>query len=73
MPSGIKSAPEVLQKRVNPMFEVLEGVMSYIDEILIWGETQEEHNKRLQAVLKRDQEANLKFNKEKCRFSVGSI
>ena len=51
MPFGIKSAQEVFQKRISQVFGDLPGVETDIDDILVWGTTQKQHDKRLHAVL----------------------
>lgn len=51
------------------MLRDLEGVICLIDDILIYGNTQEEHDERLLAVLTRLEEAGLTLNREKCEFS----
>ncbi len=55
------------------ILEGLEGVLVLIDDILVHGKTQEEHDQRLSAVLKRLGEANLTLNKEKCHFSQSTV
>ena len=47
MPFGIKSAPEHYQKKMSQILEGSEGHISIIDDMLIHGKTQEEHNRRL--------------------------
>ena len=44
-----------------------------LDDILIHGESQEEHDYRLTAVLKRLSEAGLTLSKEKCQFSTKRV
>ena len=44
-----------------------------IDDILVFGRTQEEHDRRLEAVLRRIQEAGGTLNREKCAFSTNSV
>ena len=51
MPFGIKSAPEHYQKKMSQILEGSEGHISIIDDMLIHGKTQEEHDRRLKAVL----------------------
>lgn len=58
------------------MNSILEGVpntLIYIDDIVVWGSSQEEHDKILEAVLERLDAASLALNKEKCPFSVSSV
>ena len=63
---GIKSAPEVFHRTIVEMFHDIEGVETYIDDILIYAPTEEEHDRRLRAVLQRCRDANLSLNKDKC-------
>ena len=73
MPFGIKSAQEVFQKRMNQLLGDLPGVETDIDDILVWGTSQEQHDERLEAVLKRCEQINLTLNKEKCQFRVPEV
>ena len=66
LPFGIKSAPEVFHRTIVEMFHDIEGVETYIDDILIYAPTEEEHDRRLRAVLQRCRDANLSLNKDKC-------
>eukprot|EP00112_Aurelia_sp_Birch-Aquarium-sp1_P024655 Seg788.11 transcript_id=Seg788.11/GoldUCD/mRNA.D3Y31 product="Retrovirus-related Pol polyprotein from transposon 297" pseudo=true protein_id=Seg788.11/GoldUCD/D3Y31 len=51
----------------------LEGVECSIDDILIQGRNQAEHDQSLHAVLNKLKEANITLNPEKCEFSKTSI
>ena len=73
MPFGIKSAQEIFQKRMTQNFGDLEGVETDIDDILVWGKTEEEHHKRLKAVLQRCQDIHLTLNMEKCKFCAPQV
>jgi hypothetical protein len=73
MPFGIRSAQEVYQKRISQIFENLEGVETDIDDIIIWGQTEEEHNRRLEAVLPKCEEVGLTLNPEKCQFTMTEV
>ena len=59
LPFGITSAPELFQKRMKSILEGLNGVVCQMDDILIFGSSQDEHNSRLLAVLKRLKERNV--------------
>ena len=69
-PFGITSAQEVYQKRTSQHFGDLEGVETDIDDIIVHGETEAEHNQILEAVLARCEKIHLTLNKEKCEFKV---
>ena len=73
LPFGITSAPEHFQRRMNEILGDIEGAVCLIDDILIYGETQAEHDQRLLSVLNRISEAGLTLNKEKCVFNTTSI
>ena len=73
LPFGISSAPEFFQKRMNKCLAGLSGTLCLMDDILIYGSSQEEHNSRLRAVLNKLQKAGITLNHDKCLFSVTSI
>jgi hypothetical protein len=73
LPFGISSAPEYFQKRMSSMLEGLDGFISQIDDVLIFGKDQDEHDRRLHAALSRIQESGLTLNESKCQFSVSRI
>ena len=73
LPFGISSAPEVYHKIVHDLFEGLPGVNTMMDDIIVWGTTQEEHDKRLRQVMEIARRANLTLNREKCQFSVNRL
>lgn len=70
MPFGIISASEIYHRAMDNMLEGLEGVRCYIDDLVIWGSTLQEHNDRLAKVLQRISDHGLKLNRAKCQFCV---
>ena len=58
------------------MSEVLQdlvGVVCLIDDILLYGKTQEEYDKRLTAALHKIAEAGITLNEEKCEISQNQV
>jgi len=53
LPFRITSAPEHFQRRMSYVLQGLEGVVCLIDDILVHGKTQEEHDKHLTIVLQK--------------------
>ena len=49
------------------MLRGLHGVLCPMEDVLVYGKDQEEHDKRLEAVL--IQSAGVTLNPEKCKFS----
>ena len=65
---GLSSAQDIYQKVMTEMFEDIEGVEVVVDDILVWGTNEAEHDSRLIKVLDRARLQNLKLNKTKCQF-----
>ena len=51
----------------------LSGTVCVMDDILIYGRTQEEHDERLRLVLHRLTELGMTLNSEKCKFAQPSV
>ena len=73
LPFGISSAPELFQKRMTKILDGLNGVVCLIDDVLIFGSTQTEHDSRLMAVMERIKAANVTLNPKKCEFSKPQV
>lgn len=63
----------MFQRTLNSTLSGLEGVLVYIDDILIPAENEEQALQRLKQVLQRLREAGLTLNLEKCQFFQTSI
>ncbi|KAK7884084.1 hypothetical protein WMY93_027207 [Mugilogobius chulae] len=70
MPQGITGAPatfqRLMEKAVGDMN--LLQVLVYLDDLIVFGRTLEEHEERLVKVLDRLQEVGLKISLDKCQF-----
>ena len=55
------------------MNAVLDGFVCLIDDALVFGKSQDEHDTRLKAVLQRLEEAKVTLNGSKCEFSKSSV
>ena len=66
---GINTAAEIFQKAVESIIAGLEGVINISDDIIVAGRDQKEHDNRLDAVLKRFNDAGMTLNAKKCEFS----
>ena len=73
LPFGICSAQEVFQKRMSKILEGIDGVVCQVDDVLIYGKTDEEHDARLEQALKRIEEAGTTLNREKCVFNTDTV
>ena len=69
LPFGITSAPEHFQRRMSEILYGAKGVVCMMDDILVFGENQKEHDDNLKEALKRIEMAGLTLNRDKCEFS----
>ncbi|XP_062541355.1 LOW QUALITY PROTEIN: uncharacterized protein K02A2.6-like [Armigeres subalbatus] len=63
---GVKSAPGAFQQLMNGMIADLQGVESFLDDIIVFSKTEMEHHQRLEALFKRLEEYGFHLREEKC-------
>ena len=63
---------EVYQKAMDDLFEGLPCFI-IVDDILICGKDEKEHDANLKMVLERCQQIGLKLNKNKCKFRMKEV
>ncbi|XP_055584759.1 uncharacterized protein K02A2.6-like [Uranotaenia lowii] len=65
---GVKAAPGAFQQLAG-----LKNTLGYLDDVLIGGADEEEHNRNLKAALQRFQEYGFTMKAEKCSFGSQQI
>ncbi|XP_041769686.1 uncharacterized protein K02A2.6-like [Anopheles merus] len=71
---GIVIVPEVFQKiMVQVLAKCSSNAVNYIDDILVFGKSEREHDEALQAVLDEIRKQGILLNQEKCVFKVPVI
>jgi len=70
---GAKAAQDLFDEVVYRIFGDIPMCLNQRDDILIGGRNKSEHDKTLDAVLKRAAEYNITFNLEKAKFGVSEI
>ena len=73
LPMGIRCAAEVFQRQMSTALSDIEGVEIVVDDILVHGRNQKEHDERLIKVLERARKLNLKLNSEKSQISKTEV
>ena len=79
MPFGLTNAPAVFQRLMHQVISILnpmEGpnfVSVYIDNLLVYSRTLEEHLNHLSKVMDRLREGNLKLQPAKCYFCKQTV
>ncbi|GFX79369.1 hypothetical protein TNCV_4517581 [Trichonephila clavipes] len=75
MPFGLCNAPATFERMMDNLLRHFKWTMClcYLDDIIVFSETFEDHLIRLRLVLKCLQEAGLKLNSKKCLFAAQSL
>lgn len=73
MPFGLSSAPSCFQKIMATIFAGIPGVVMYLDDIVVHGETSASHYECLSKVLDTLTHHSLTLNGEKCIFAASAI
>ena len=70
MPFGLCNAPATFQRVMDEVFAGINGifVIPYLDDIIVYSKSKDEHAKHLQIVMDKIVGAGLVLNKKKCRF-----
>ena len=76
VPMGITAAPSYFQRVIST--EVLGGLCGiicevYIDDIIVWGDTEETFKRNLEEVLNRFKLHGITVNPDKCKFGLEAI
>jgi len=75
MPFGLTNALSTFQDMMNHVFsDMLDGgVIAYMDDILVYADTEEGHDRTVKEVLKRLQTNGLAIAPEKCVWKVKEV
>ena len=70
---GVNCASEIFQHTLSQILQGIPGVLNMWDDILVYGSNQDEHDRNLELVLQRLQEAGVTLNREKSVFNKTEI
>ncbi|GBG90317.1 hypothetical protein CBR_g50566 [Chara braunii] len=75
MPFGLTNAPATFQRCMNDLFRLSldKFVVVYLDDILVFSKTLQEHQGHLRQVLEKLREANFKINPKKCEWAKTQV
>ena len=69
MPFGLSGAPATFQRMMDQLTNDMEFAAAYMDDLVVYSNTWEEHLQHLQATLQRLQTAGLTAKPNKCQFA----
>jgi len=70
---GVASAPAIFQKKMDEVLPRKDGIVVYMDDVLITGKTDAEHMENVRLVFSRLREFGLRIRQAKCRFFQESV
>lgn len=75
MPFGLKNAPSTFQRVMDNVLQELQGIIClvYLDDIIIFSTSLQEHGENLRKVFQKLREANLKIQPDKCEFMCKEV
>ena len=59
MPFGMKNAPVMFQRLINTVIAGLEGCSAYIDDVVVYSDTWEQHLGQVRSLMLRLRDAKL--------------
>ena len=68
VPFGLAQAPAYFQRLINEVLTDCNFAMGYLDEIIIFSKTEEEHQQHLEEIFECLRKAGLKLKLQKCSF-----
>lgn len=73
LPFGLKSSQDEFQRKVDECLEGIQGVVTIVDDILVYGSTRLEHDLNLRRVLDRSRHKGIRFNVDKLEVGVTEV
>jgi cell fate regulator YaaT (PSP1 superfamily) len=75
MPFGLCNGPASFQNFINDTLREYLDIFctAYLDDILIYSETEEEHERHVKLILEKLRQAGLQVDITKCEFEVESV
>ena len=73
MPFGMKNAPATFQRMVNHIVAHNEGCEAYVDNLIVYSQTWEQHIGQLRRLFEKLSQAKLTVNLLKSEFCQASV
>ena len=73
MPFGMKNSPATFQRMIHSVLQGLIGCEAYIDDVIIYSSTWEDHMRIMKELFARLKQAHLTVNLAKCDFLQATV
>ncbi len=73
MSFGLRNAPATFQRLMNRVISGLRGCAVYLDDVVVYSQTWDEHIVQIRALFDRFVKANLTVNLLKCEFAKATV
>jgi len=73
MPFGMRNSAGTFQRFIDSQLQGLDFAMAYVDDIIIFSKTAEDHKDHIRTVLKRLSDTGLRVNHAKCKIAQPTI
>jgi hypothetical protein len=72
-PFGMKNSPATFQRLMNLLISDIDGIDAYINDVIIYSDSWEQHLMTIRKFYERLTEANLTVNLDKSEFCHGTV
>lgn len=73
MPFGLRNAAQTFQRFMHQVLTGLDFVYVYIDDVIIFSKSEEDHKKHIRVIFERLDEYGLRIKPSKCLFGVSEL
>ena len=70
---GLSNSNDLFESALRELLQGLEGVVNIVDDILVFGSTQQEHDSNVITILEKCLEVGLKLNPSKIRLNCSKV
>ncbi|UYV67845.1 hypothetical protein LAZ67_5002210, partial [Cordylochernes scorpioides] len=73
LPFGLKISAQIFVEKMTNIFRDSFQNITYVDDLLIYADTSQEHNKKLKGILEKAKEKNIKFDLTKAQICLTKV
>ncbi|XP_055589932.1 uncharacterized protein LOC129742110 [Uranotaenia lowii] len=70
---GVNCAPELFQNLMESLLSSCKNMVNFIDDFLVFGETEREHDDALKLLVRKFEELGVQLNHHKCKYKQQEV